>query len=45
MSDDYIAGMTDCAAGVPHKNKNPEYTRGYAAQYEIEQKATAVSHG
>lgn len=36
-ADEFIRGMQDCAAGVPHQNKSPEYTEGYQSQYEIEQ--------
>lgn len=45
MIDDWIEyekGRRDCKNGLPAKlNANPEYDRGYATQYELEQMQTA----
>ena len=34
---DFIKGQEDCKNGVPHKPISEDYTRGYSAQYELEQ--------
>ena len=39
--NDYTRGRYDCSTGVPHEHKSNEYTRGYAYQYELEQKRSA----
>ncbi len=36
----FLKGQMDCRNGIPHKDLNPEYTRGYSAQYESEQAIT-----
>jgi len=33
---DFIRGQEDCKNGVEHKSISEAYTRGYAAQYELE---------
>ena len=40
---DFLQGQRDCKDGTPHKpNQSDAYDRGYAAQYEAEQMATAM---
>jgi hypothetical protein len=35
---EFIRGQSDCNQGKPHKpNQSEAYSRGYAAQYELEQ--------
>ncbi len=33
----FIQGQRDCEAGLPQQSDDPDYIRGYAAQYELEQ--------
>jgi predicted RNA-binding Zn ribbon-like protein len=35
-TDAFLQGVNDCKAGVAHKDRGPEYERGYAAQYQRE---------
>jgi len=37
---DFIRGQEDCKKGVEHKSGSEDYTRGYSAQYELEQMNT-----
>lgn len=42
MSQEFIEGAQDCIKGVPHKiGKSEEYNKGYAYQYEYDQKCSA----
>jgi len=37
-TDEFLQGQKDCRDGIPHEQGSSEdYTRGYAAQFEIEQ--------
>lgn len=41
-TDQFIQGQRDCRDGKPHEaGKGADYDRGYAAQYEYEQVASA----
>jgi len=40
---DFIRGQEDCKNGVEHKPISEAYTRGYAAQYELEQMNTEMA--
>jgi hypothetical protein len=43
-TDDYLNGMDDCKAGIPHKEgRSKDYDRGYAAQYAHGQNLTEIS--
>ena len=33
----FIKGQSDCERGIPQQSGDPNYMRGYAAQYELEQ--------
>lgn len=33
----FIEGQRDCDKGIPARSNDPDYLRGYAAQYELEQ--------
>lgn len=36
--EEFIAGQQDCRDGVEHKaGRHPDYTRGYATEYEKDQ--------
>jgi len=37
----FIRGRKDCKEGLPQQSSDPDYIRGYAAQYAIEQQLTA----
>lgn len=38
----YIQGAKDCSVGVKPKRRNAFYLKGYAEQYEVEQKLESV---
>ena len=43
-ANDYLRGMSDCQAGVEHKEgQGQDYDRGYSTQYQQEQNLTALS--
>jgi len=37
---EYVDGMKDCREGAEHKNRNPSYNRGYAAEHEMQEVRT-----
>ena len=39
---EFLQGQRDCKDGVPQSSEDNDYLRGYAAQYEAEQMATAL---
>ena len=42
-ADDFLQGMADCKAGLPHKGGSKDYDRGYAAQYQHEANLSELS--
>ena len=36
-SNAFIQGQKDCEKGKPQQSTNPDYIRGYGAQYALEQ--------
>jgi hypothetical protein len=44
FAPDFLRGQSDCKQGLPHDPSQSEaYTRGYSAQYSLEQVLTARS--
>ena len=42
-ASEFLRGQRDCEQGIPHKaGQSEEYNRGYAYQYELEQKLGAI---
>ena len=42
--DDFLRGQMDCERGIPHQSgQGKAYDRGYATQYELEQRQTEMS--
>lgn len=42
--DEFVQGSMDCAMGIPHEEgKSESYDKGYAEQYELDQKQGATS--
>ena len=41
----FIRGQSDCKEGVSHKNASASYTRGYAAQDQLDQMNTERTSG
>ena len=41
--DNFLQGQQDCHDGKIPQTTNPDYCRGYAAQYAAEQSATELS--
>lgn len=37
----FLAGRSDCVAGVPSRSSDPDYLRGYGEAYAMEQCITA----
>lgn len=40
-ADEFLLGGIDCRKGLPHREVSESYTRGYSAQYELQEVLSA----